>query len=382
MRESHVFDAKQQPPPPSKNLDIAVDLASFAVDGGSILFGVRQPSSTGATTLAPFDLTGVPERLDQIARGGTIDPPLAIRVLDIPSDAAMGRGYLWVHIPPSPDAPHAVDGRFRGRSDRTNMVLSSHAVTRLIAAKASRVVDVRALLDAEVARDPTPSGTQTQLHLFVVAQPAAGRRDLMSRALGSQNWRPWLEGPFKSTVLAVPSQGEPDLFNTAGMLYPRVDGWAVSTYEMGEDRSVRASGPGPVTERQLLDFEIRDDGGIRLFCGRASSQISDSDRRVAAGLIATLTQRVLQGAVAVSDKAAYQGAWMFGLALRGPGPIALQGGALRGYVERHVEPYEETALASIDDLRFRRDEIARSLLQRFYRAFGFLDQVPGIPDGS
>ena len=114
-------------------------------------------------------------------------------------------------------------------------------------------------------------------------------------------------GAFKTTVRTVPSQGEPDLFNTAGMIYSRVDGWAVSTYEMGDDRSVRSSGPGPVSEDQLLDYEIRDDGG-RLFCGRASMQISDTDRRVVPGLIATLTQRVLQGAVAVSDKAGYQGA--------------------------------------------------------------------------
>lgn len=382
LRESHVFDAKQQPPPANKNMDIAVDLASFAVDGGSILYGVRQPISTGATTLAPFDLTGLPERLDRIARGGTIDPPLTIRVLDIPSNASVGRGYLWVHIPPSPDAPHAVDGRFRGRSDRTNMVLSSHAVTQLLAAKAARVADAHALLATEVARDPTPSGEQNQLHLFVVAQPAAGRRDLLSRAIGSQNWRPWIEGPFKTTVRSVPSQGEPDLFTTAGMLYPRVDGWSVSTYEMSEDRSVRPSGPRPVMEGQLLDLEIHDDGGIRLFCGRASTQIMDADRIVLAGLIATLTQRVLQAAVAVSEKTGYQGAWTLGLALRGPGPVAMQAGALRGYIERYVEPYAETGSAPVDDLRSRRDEIARSLLQRFYRAFGFLDQVPGLADST
>ncbi|MDP9001216.1 MAG: hypothetical protein M3O46_14035 [Myxococcota bacterium] len=227
-----------------------------------------------------------------------------------------------------------------------------------------------------------PPGEQDQLHLFVVAQPATGRRDLLSRAIGSQNWRPWIEGPFKTTVLSVPSQGEPDLFNTAGMLYPRVDGWAVSTYEMGEDRSVRASGRTPATEDQLLDCEIRDDGGIRLFCGRASTQFSDADRRVVAGLIATLTQRVVQAAVAVSDKTGYQGAWTFGLALRGPGPVAIQAGALRGYIERHVDPYEETAFGQVDDLRSRPDDIARSLLRRFYRAFGFLDQVPGLPDGT
>jgi hypothetical protein len=38
VRETHVFDAKrEQPPPIGKNLDIAIDLASFAVDSGRIL---------------------------------------------------------------------------------------------------------------------------------------------------------------------------------------------------------------------------------------------------------------------------------------------------------------------------------------------------------
>jgi hypothetical protein len=382
VRESHVFDAKRQPPPANKNLDIAVDLASFAVDGGSILYGVTQPKSTGPTTLAPFDLADVPERLDQIARGGAIDPPLTIRVLDISSEADPGRGYLWVHIPPSPDAPHAVDGRFRGRSDRTNMVLSSHAVAKLIAARASRVADARALLAAEVARDPTPVDMRSQLHLFLVAQPAAGRRDLLNHAIGSQNWRTWIEGDFKTTIRTVPSQGEPDLFNSAGSLYPRVDGWAVGTYEIGEDRSIRPNGPRPATEHQLLDLEIRDDGGLRLFCGGASDDVSETDHRVLPGLIATLTQRVLRGAVAVSDKTGYQGAWAFGLALRGPGTLGIHRGLIQGFAERRVNPYDEVATATIDELRSRPNAIARDLLKRFYRAFGFLDQVPGLPDGD
>ena len=86
------------------------------------------------------------------------------------------------------------------------MVLTSHAVTQLIAARAARVADARALLAAEVARDPTPPGTQMQMHLFVVAQPAAGRSDLLSQVIESQTGVPWIEGAFKTTVRTVPSQ--------------------------------------------------------------------------------------------------------------------------------------------------------------------------------
>ena len=105
IRESHVFDAKRQPPPPAKNIDIAVDLASFAVDGGSLLYGVSQPKSTGPTTLAPFDLGDLPERLDQIARGGAIDPPLSVRVIDIPSDKSPGTATCGCTSRPAPTLP-------------------------------------------------------------------------------------------------------------------------------------------------------------------------------------------------------------------------------------------------------------------------------------
>ncbi|GAB3159738.1 hypothetical protein [Microbispora hainanensis] len=50
-------------------------------------------------------LNGLAEKMEQIAR--TIpDPPLTILTEAIPSDADPTRGYLVVHIPASPAAPH------------------------------------------------------------------------------------------------------------------------------------------------------------------------------------------------------------------------------------------------------------------------------------
>ncbi|MBJ7594876.1 MAG: hypothetical protein JF886_08440 [Candidatus Dormibacteraeota bacterium] len=153
----------------------------------------------------------------------------------------------------------------------------------------------------------------------------------------------------------------------------------MSTYEMGEDRTIRPNGDHPPREHQLLDLEIRDDGGLRLFCAAASAGPESSDRRLHTGLIGTLTLRVLQAAVAVSDKTDYQGAWAFGLALRGRGTVSIGQGVIRGFVDRRIDVYDETVNATMEELRTRPDEIARSLLTRLYRAFGFLDQVPGLP---
>ena len=159
-------------------------------------FGLRQPSSTGATTRAPFDITGLPERLDQVARGALIDPPLRIRCEQIDSVERPGLGYLLVVIPPSPDAPHMVGGRYRGRADRTNTILSDAEVRRLHQERSPGTIDLTAMLDDEVARDPTSAELRTQGHLYVLGQPLNAPGDLLSRALGANDWRPWLRGDF------------------------------------------------------------------------------------------------------------------------------------------------------------------------------------------
>ncbi len=192
LKETHFFDAKKQPPPPQKNDHIAVDFASFAVDGGRILYGADQPKSSGPTTLTPFDTTQLAERLDQIARGGLIDPPLRIRCIDIPSATDPALGYLLAVVPRSPDAPHMVGGQYRGRSDRTNTILSDIEVRRIMAEREERQRDISTLLEEEVARDPTGPELRKYGHLFMVAQPMRAHRQLLSRALGTQDWQLWL----------------------------------------------------------------------------------------------------------------------------------------------------------------------------------------------
>jgi len=382
VREAHHFDFKAQPPPPLKNDDIAVDFASFAVDGGRLLYGVKQRTSTDLPTLAPFDVSGLPERLDQIARGGTIEPPVRIRCQDIPSDHQPGKAYLLVVVPRSATAPHMVDRRYRGRSDTTNTILSDAEVRRLIAERTERQADIQALLEEEVARDPTGPNLRTQGHLFVVAQPLFARADLLSRALGTHDWRNWLQGTFRQVVAGISSEtrGAPDLFQEATTLSARVAGWAVCTYEMGEDRHIRANGTHAATEDDLLDLEVQDDGGLRLFCSRASFDWdARGGRYLFSDLIVRLTRRVIRAALAVSQKAAFEGEWGFGLALRGVGTALVEVDRMGGSRRRTLDPYDEVATATYDELHVAPDDIARRLLGRLFRGLGFLDYVPGLP---
>jgi hypothetical protein len=382
VRESHVFDAKrEQPPPIGKNLDIAIDLASFAVDGGRILYGLSNPKSpTAPMVRAPFDVVGLPERIDQVARGGLIDPPLRVTCEPIASDEHPGLGYLLVVIPISPDAPHQVGEKYRGRGDTTNIVLSDAEVRRLHSERGRRAVDMAQLLAIEVARDPTTAELRTQGHLFVVAQPLAPRADLLARTLSSaKDWRAWLDSTAKRLLEARAEDAAPYLVGAS--IAPRPDGWAMHTYEIGADRHLRRNGESPVREDNLLDLEVRDDGGLRLFCGRSSAFVSSvlpGERPMAYvvhKLVVTLTYRVVHAALAVADQADYLGGWGFAIAIRGIGTAWVDDSAY-GRLTRVVDDYDQSVSVPLADLRTDPRDVVIRLLGRWHRGMGMPDFIP------
>jgi hypothetical protein len=381
VRETHTFDAKrEQPPPTGKNEDVAVDLASLAVDGGRILYGLHDPKPpTASMVRAPFDILGLPERIDQIAGGGLIDPPLRVTCHPIPSDEHTERGYLLVEIPVSPDAPHQVGGKYRGRGDTTNIVLSDREVRRLHDERSRRNVDLGALLDAEIARDPTGLDLRSRGHLFVVAQSLVPRDDLLSRAFTSaQEWRQWLGSPFQHRLREARTENASPRLTIGTSLSPRPDGWAIHTHEMGDDRHLRRD-LSSIREDRLLDLEIRDDGGLRLFCGRAT-WIVDRNPPVPVvfhELIVTLTYLVVTAALAVAEQSGYQGEWGFGAAINGIGD-AIVGD--NGYFEdrRIVDDYVQVASVSGAEVEADPSAVVARLLGRFYRGIGMADGIPGL----
>jgi hypothetical protein len=61
-----------------------------------------------------------------------------------------------VEVPPSPLAPHMVDGRYHGRGDSVKRVLTDTGIERLHAVRRARQVTVEELIDREIDRDPFP----------------------------------------------------------------------------------------------------------------------------------------------------------------------------------------------------------------------------------
>jgi hypothetical protein len=128
----------------------------------------------------------------------------------------------------------------------------------------------------------------------------------------------------------------------------------------------------------LLDLEVREDGGLRLFCGRGSGEVSPPGgevgvkRVVFEALVAGLTYRVIVAAVTVADSTRYSGAWDFGLAvtnLRGAYAYSLHDkfGMRFQDVPYSAPSYEQTVRVDTDVMASAPLEVLESLYGRLHR---------------
>jgi hypothetical protein len=309
--EGHQVDFKRQlTAGAAGNKATAKDLAAFAVDGGQIVVGVDE-NAPGPPTILPIELAGLKERVDQIARS-SVAPPLAVRCVELPLAEDPTRGCLVIVVPASPLAPHQADGRFWGRGDTTNRVLAPSEVEALYAGRSRSRADISAVLRAEVDRDPTPDELRDLGHLFVVAQPEFGDEELLLWALpGDGDFVSWVHKILYPTL--VTSRWAPDIHG-ASTWSRRARGWAIHDYCISEGRRIRPNGDHPARENHLFDMEVQEDGGVRLFCARATDIVGGS-RRFMDLVVCGLIVRVVETAKCVADTASFWGRWQFGVAL-------------------------------------------------------------------
>jgi hypothetical protein len=361
VRENHHYDLKREPD--TNNKETARDFASFAIDGGVIIYGVDEVAPTDFKPY-PIALTGLKERLDQVARS-SIDPPLSIRTHEIPTVG--GDGYLVVTIPESPEAPHMVGGKYYARSDTTKYVLSDAEVVRLHDRRAAQEEEIWSLLNHEIQRDPT-IGTEFRrnAHLFIVAEPVFATGERLQKAVADPGLGRWVSTHIVGGRPRVTpaSTWSPD-FNELNVS-PRARGVGGYTHHIGADRSV---GPD-ARENDLLDLEILDTGGLRLFCSRASGEIGSPDRgdtrRVVFEVIVMgLAKRIVVAALEVSNAMQYLGSWDLGLAVEGlRGCVSYElserrfGGTAVPY---SADEYRRVLRVTVEDMERGVDSVVRGL---------------------
>jgi len=357
------------------NTDLAKDLAAFAVDGGTIYIGVKEHDNDGPASLHPVPLQGLKERVDQIARQ-TPRPPVAVRCEEVRCAQDPDTGYLIVTIPPSPDAPHMVDGRYMGRGDTTNHFLQDHEVVRLHTRRDDNAVAARSLLAIERERDPSPKEWAGQAHLYVAAQPIHHDDELLINAI-DQPLNTWVN---KHILQGLPGRNpgtyEPDIGSTGGQISSRAGAVAIHSYDVGPGRIL-----GPeARESSVVDLEVREDGGVRLFCSRGSDD--HRGRVVIMPLVWGLTKRVVLTAAEISTATEFLGTWSIGVLLdRAHGvtpydPDIRQAGTYPAYSE---PTYQRTAILTSAELVDEPSAVVDSLLGRFGRSLRHTMSADDLP---
>jgi hypothetical protein len=141
-------------------------------------------------------------------------------------------------------------------------------------------------------------------------------------------------------------------------------------------------------EGRLLDLEISEDGGLRLFCGRASADLNSSYHRhgeesVFETLILGLTKRLILIAAAVAETTDYLGQWDLGIAITGLRGLVswrlVQRGDTLTAAPFSEDGYRETARVTYERLANEPDSIVEDLTGRLNRALGGSAPVPHLP---
>lgn len=324
ITESHYLDLKEAPATKGDNKEAARDMASFAIDGGTLIVGVAEDKDNRTFTLSPQPLNGLAEKMEQIARS-IPDPPLSVLTQEIGSDADLTRGYLIVHIPASPAAPHMVDGRYYGRGDKTKYVLPDPEVVRLHERRRNADRGALVLLQHEIDNDPIPADQRQRAHLFLLAQPLAGPADLLLDLTSAPSWNTdlaaFIEKAYTSEVNAALAGMDPSPSLTAasnGFRHAR--GVARATHNLRAGRIFT-----PTSEHspeRVVELQIHEDGGLRLFFSclsdlRQNDPVSEAEQVIYEMVAVAYTRRFLALVLAAGEHAGYFGNWAFAVGATG-----------------------------------------------------------------
>jgi len=321
-------ELKRELPPKSKetNLELAKDLASLAVDGGSLYIGVDEKAPDG-DPLRPQLLAGLRERIDQVARA-RVTPALFVETYEIRAARQPGFGYLEVVVPASADAPHQVQGAYYGRSDTGKCRLSDQQVERLMRERDQQrhLVDDR--LRAFIAADPHQGADQSCPNLFAVESPGVRRSEMCRSVIGAdQRWQPLLQmltdvvNDVISPIYAAANLGRTSVLEILVMGPRRITGGVtLASWPVGESR---------ISEDRHQELSVDEDGDLSFYhasVGWDGEPVNGVPRKVlSAAIIAASVREFMAAIVAISQAAHAPGTWSIGIALNG----------IRGY--RHKE---------------------------------------------
>lgn len=386
LEETHYLELKREiAVGRGANKELARDLASLAVDGGTLLVGIGEDETSGLY-LAPQPLAGLPERIEMVARS-IADPPLAVLCSPIRSAQDQSLGYVVVRIPPSSTAPHMVDHKYLGRGDKTKVYLSDTEVRRLHERGHATGQDALAMLRDQFARDPIDGEDREQAHLFLIAQPSAPRPQMLLDLVHGQQAQVNLlvfagraEAPELQELLPPAGGFVPSLADARDFAVRSAG--AALTYGLASDRSWMPMGASP---EDAVELEVDEDGGLRVFMSRLSDDLPSEgmarkreQRLLMAGAV-TYARQFIALTAAAADHAGYLGNWILAA-----GATGIQGLPVHEYLQRGLpsprldsSTYLRATTASYAELVRQPGTVTDRLIGRLLRATGTYDRYVG-----
>ena len=376
-RETAYLEFKRELPDRSKNIDIAVDVSAMGIDGGVVIYGVAEDRDTQTFVANPIELAGQSERIDQVLRtytGGQLR--FSISALPDPDPLNTGKGYIVVHVPASPLAPHMVEGRgMYGRGDKGIRLLTQGDVDRLYERRAEWGVSAEEQLAAARELSDLRAGTQASPAVMrMVVKPLTGNTLIREQAGLGTSGSDIIQLGIGVMNLIQFVRHAPYEFSSIGR-----------TYTMGTAQGLRlvaaSAEPG-----DLVEFEVQDDGTVIFAHGHIMNlTVEPGSRVVIDSSVAQMTAHVLATAGEMYRRAGFFGVIDVALVIEGAtgavsydwyvrgvsSPFARTRGVLRG-----AEVVSSVRTTTDELLELKAVEVARQLFGPIGRSV----RNPGWPD--
>lgn len=367
LEETHHLDIKRElESGNSANRKLANDIAAFALDGGTILIGVDE--GTSPPSLWPVPLDGLAERIEQIARM-RVEEAVQIRTTEIESATRPGHGYVVVHVPASVRAPHMADGRYYGRGDKTNRVLSNTEVVRLMDRRLADRRDLRAVAGA-IRTDLVGADTP----LFVaIAEPLGAPEELLVPLIADPQWQSIAMELVHAAVTREHQQYAPTLAQPSGFAR-RAGGVAVTTGMSNGNRFDGTDTAAEVVFTESGRLVLASERAVATWSFRNVMPPPPDATVVFETLVLGHLSLLARLAAVVSQRWGFTGSWRFALSMNGLRDaesltLAESRFGDRGTVyTEHI--YERTTEASLFDLNDNPHQIVADLASSLLRSLG------------
>jgi hypothetical protein len=369
--------------------ELAKDMASMAVHGGFLVYGVKEDKVKHLFTVDEMSLeVGLHETVEAIAHN-RITPSLAVVPTPVPNPADPPRGFLVIEVPASPDSPHMAGGSYWGRSETGNMRLSDQEVERLILGRNRYSVRLAEAMHETAESDPI-SLPWKGCHFYFTAVPATGWADMFADYTRDHASRMKLS-QFCASIASVSAKGEPsqrprplafENMNSVWRSQKVQAGWLGSWTSSPQDGTGRTVG-------------VDDDGTVRYMnlgpYGPASPSAHGAitqvrgPRFVRENNVLFETWDMIRLVAALSEAVGYRGSWLIGVELDHLGGHMSQvndltSGFIAGpSIVGEKARYTEATRASALQIRERAVTVTARLLRQLLRGLGtevLLSQPP------